>query len=46
MKLWIHLPTGKIAAVDTSLLSFQLRFLTLFDNVSLRYDAHIPDKFD
>jgi hypothetical protein len=46
MKLWIHLPTGKVAAADTSLLSFQLRFLTVFDNVTLRYDRHIPDKYD
>ena len=46
MKLWIHLPTGKVAAADTSLLSFQLRFLTVFDNVTLRYDGYVPDKYD
>ena len=46
MKLWIRLPTGKVAAADTSLLTFHLRFLTVFDNVTLRYDRHIPDKYD
>lgn len=42
MKVKVSMPSGKLVTADTSLLSFDLHFVTLFDNVKMNRESHMP----
>jgi hypothetical protein len=42
MKLKVSMPSGKLVTADTSLLSFDLHFVALFDNVKMNREMHMP----
>jgi len=42
MKVKMAMPSGKLVAADTSLLSFDLQFVVLFDNVTMNREHYMP----
>lgn len=42
MKVKMAMPSGKLVAADTSLLSFDLHFVALIDNVKMNREHHMP----